>query len=112
MEVSAPSSVPSTPFGRFEAASLEPLNARLTAVFIDYLSAGGGNRTHTPLAGPRILSPVRLPVPPPRHLMSAPIVSTIYAERGWASNDPALNGEIEGDAPIRSRAGLYGVKFM
>src|ERR1051325_5626082 len=30
-------------------------------------SAGGGNRTHTPLSGPRILSPVRLPVPPPRH---------------------------------------------
>ena len=31
-----------------------------------FCSAGGGNRTHTPLAGPRILSPVRLPVPPPR----------------------------------------------
>ena len=28
--------------------------------------AGGGNRTHTTLAGPRILSPVRLPVSPPR----------------------------------------------
>jgi hypothetical protein len=28
--------------------------------------AGGGNRTRTPLARPRILSPVRLPVPPPR----------------------------------------------
>src|ERR1041385_3973072 len=28
--------------------------------------AGGGNRTHTPLSRPRILSPVRLPVPPPR----------------------------------------------
>src|SRR4029453_6426758 len=32
-------------------------------------SAGGGNRTRTPLAGPRILSPVRLPVPPPRHVV-------------------------------------------
>jgi hypothetical protein len=30
--------------------------------------AGGGNRTRTPLAGPRILSPVRLPVPPPRRM--------------------------------------------
>ena len=29
-------------------------------------SAGGGDRTHTPLAGPGILSPVRLPVSPPR----------------------------------------------
>ncbi len=34
-------------------------------------SAGGGHRTHTPLAGPRILSPVRLPVPPPRHVVTA-----------------------------------------
>ena len=29
--------------------------------------AGGGNRTRTPLAGPGILSPVRLPISPPRH---------------------------------------------
>jgi hypothetical protein len=29
-------------------------------------NAWGGNRTRTPLAGLRILSPVRLPVPPPR----------------------------------------------
>ena len=28
--------------------------------------AGGGGRTHTPLARPGILSPVRLPVPPLR----------------------------------------------
>src|SRR5262249_32421373 len=28
--------------------------------------AGGGNRTRTPVSRPRILSPVRLPVPPPR----------------------------------------------
>jgi hypothetical protein len=33
------------------------------------VSAGGGNRTRTPLARPRILSPVRLPVPPPRHVV-------------------------------------------
>src|SRR5262245_51943482 len=32
------------------------------------LSAGGGDRTRTPLAGPRILSPVRLPVSPPRRI--------------------------------------------
>jgi hypothetical protein len=32
--------------------------------------AGDGNRTRTPLTGPRILSPVRLPVPPPRHSCS------------------------------------------
>ena len=30
--------------------------------------AGGGNRTHTTLASPRILSPVRLPVSPPRRV--------------------------------------------
>jgi hypothetical protein len=29
--------------------------------------AGGGNRTHTPGEGNRILSPARLPVPPLRH---------------------------------------------
>src|SRR5262249_29618502 len=37
-------------------------------------SAGGGDRTHTPLAGPRILSPVRLPVSPPRRDATATIV--------------------------------------
>src|SRR5471032_2926849 len=46
---------------------------------IGYFSAGGGHRTHTPLAGPRILSPVRLPVPPPRHVDDESIVSTSYA---------------------------------
>ena len=30
------------------------------------IGAGGGNRTHTSLSSPRILSPVRLPVSPPR----------------------------------------------
>jgi hypothetical protein len=35
------------------------------------LNAGDGNRTHTPLAGPRILSPVRLPVSPPRHILNS-----------------------------------------
>src|SRR5437762_1595465 len=33
-----------------------------------FVIAGGGNRTRTPLARPRILRPVRLPVPPPRHV--------------------------------------------
>jgi hypothetical protein len=33
----------------------------------------------------RFLSPVRLPVPPPRHRVSATIVSTIYADCGLAS---------------------------
>ena len=42
---------------------------RFRPIFIGYFSAGGGNRTRTPLAGPRILSPVRLPVPPPRHVV-------------------------------------------
>jgi hypothetical protein len=35
---------------------------------LDFIGAEGGNRTRTPLARPRILSPVRLPVPPPRHI--------------------------------------------
>jgi hypothetical protein len=47
--------------------------------------AGGGNRTRTPLSGPRILSPVRLPVPPPRHEIRVLIVSMIYANCGLAS---------------------------
>ena len=42
---------------------------RFAAAFLDYSGAGGGNRTRTPLARPRILSPVRLPVPPPRHVV-------------------------------------------
>ena len=33
-----------------------------------WMSAEGGNRTRTTLTSPRILSPVRLPVPPPRHI--------------------------------------------
>ena len=33
-----------------------------------FVGAEGGNRTRTPLARPRILSPVRLPVSPPRHV--------------------------------------------
>ena len=36
-------------------------------------SAGGGNRTRTLLAEPRILSPVRLPVSPPRRRLFYPI---------------------------------------
>ena len=35
----------------------------------DSIGAGGGNRTRTPLSRPRILSPVRLPVSPPRHVV-------------------------------------------
>src|SRR6266853_5290578 len=46
---------------------------RLPTDPITRFSAGGGNRTHTPIAGPRILSPVRLPVPPPRRDRRAPI---------------------------------------
>jgi hypothetical protein len=46
-----------------------PCSGRFVPVFIGYLCAGGGNRTRTPLARPRILSPVRLPVPPPRHVI-------------------------------------------
>ena len=58
---------------------------RFQRVLIDIIGAGGGHRTHTPLAGPRILSPVRLPVPPPRRRESVPIVSTICADGGFAS---------------------------
>jgi hypothetical protein len=38
----------------------------LDARWADITNAWEGNRTPTPLAGLRILSPVRLPVPPPR----------------------------------------------
>ena len=38
--------------------------------------AGGGNRTHTTLSSPRILSPVRLPVSPPRPVVE----SVVYAD--------------------------------
>ena len=38
--------------------------------------AGGGNRTHTLLPEPRILSPVRLPVSPPRLVVE----SVVYAD--------------------------------
>src|SRR5439155_15270217 len=63
-----------------------------------YCGAGGGSRTHTPLAGPRILSPVRLPVPPPRHLIqwvelkdSTPAsFSVVHAFSAWLS--PAASG--------------------
>jgi hypothetical protein len=37
----------------------------------DRIGTGGGDRTHTPLAGPGILSPVRLPVSPPRRIQLA-----------------------------------------
>jgi hypothetical protein len=43
------------------------LNARKPFSDADLDGTEGGNRTHTPLTGPRILSPVRLPIPPPRH---------------------------------------------
>ena len=43
------------------------------------IGAGGGNRTHTSLAGPRILSPVRLPVPPPRRLVESIVYAGCFA---------------------------------
>src|SRR5688500_10882164 len=51
-----------------ESRAAPPATARIIAVRIMQFGAGGGNRTHTTLAGPGILSPVRLPVSPPRHL--------------------------------------------
>ena len=45
-------------------ANLQPKQPISDAGFV---GAEGGNRTRTPLARPRILSPVRLPVSPPRH---------------------------------------------
>src|ERR1700758_689606 len=44
--------------------------------------AGGGHRTHTPLSGPRILSPVRLPVPPPRHVVQCVELTDSTVEGG------------------------------
>src|SRR5688572_33070641 len=44
------------------------------------MSAGGGNRTHTSLTGPRILSPVRLPVPPPRQVVTCLMLSVSYGD--------------------------------
>ena len=55
----------------FNAVSLDNDVGTLRPLFrvVGDLCAGGGNRTRTPLARPRILSPVRLPVPPPRHVV-------------------------------------------
>src|SRR5213593_3387197 len=67
-----------------------------------FSSAGGGNRTHTPLAGPRILSPVRLPVPPPRlggFDRSYPVVLPIFPFIAWL-------------APLTSAGLLIGLWFV
>src|SRR3989344_4401958 len=59
--------------GKVKAAGIEPatdgLKARCSAseLRVHERGAGGGHRTRTSLARLRILSPVRLPVPPPRH---------------------------------------------
>src|SRR5687767_2520332 len=53
-----------------ETSAAPTATARIIAVRIMQFGAGGGNRTHTTLAGPGILSPVRLPVSPPRPLPS------------------------------------------
>ena len=44
------------------------------------VGAGGENRTLTLLSEPRILSPVRLPVSPPRRKVSGVIVATTYVD--------------------------------
>ena len=49
---------------RWQVATDVPINVRRSKFF--RWNAGGGDRTHTPLSRPRILSPVRLPVSPPR----------------------------------------------
>ena len=51
-------------------------------------SAGGGGRTHTSLTGPRILSPVRLPVPPPRQVVQC-VELFDFTESGLSS--PPVN---------------------
>lgn len=48
------------------ATFVVPSTPDLIAPLPHSISAGGGNRTHTSLARLRILSPVRLPVSPPR----------------------------------------------
>jgi hypothetical protein len=39
-------------------------------IYSDFLGAGDRNRTGTGFDSRRILSPVRLPVPPPRHVVN------------------------------------------
>src|SRR3954452_4391352 len=63
--------------------------------------AGGGHRTHTPLAGPRILSPVRLPVPPPRHTESGLIVSMILSAKPGSRVDVRWLARIGGVVSVR-----------
>src|SRR5438093_6009916 len=43
------------------------------------INAWEGNRTPTPLAGLRILSPVRLPVPPPRRIAKSMLTLSSYS---------------------------------
>src|SRR5256885_6574572 len=68
-------------------------NRERVPYLLGYFSAGGGHRTHTPLAGPRILSPVRLPVPPPRHREH--LVSAFRAFAENASRVPSPAGSLE-----------------
>ena len=64
--------------------------------------AGGGNRTHTLLAEPRILSPVRLPVSPPRR------ESTIPEGVRAGQTDTAIGAAAGGPAQVTLVAGPFG----
>ena len=52
---------------------MSPNEGRPTRESLDY-GAEGGNRTRTVLADPRILSPVRLPISPPRQMTLVAVV--------------------------------------
>src|SRR5512139_3083979 len=70
------------------------------------MSAEGGNRTRTPVARPRILSPVRLPVPPPRHKDSLQFSLSdqeCHPEVKVCYNRPTSNARAQ-----RRKGGRYG----
>ena len=78
-DADAPGPDPSTRFARSgHSTRLAMSEAARTPA--ESNGAGGGNRTHTTLSSPRILSPVRLPVSPPRRKVSGVIVATTYVD--------------------------------
>ena len=71
-------------------------------------NAGGGNRTPTTLASLRILSPVRLPVPPLRHQWTErplQVVRDISRKGRFSASLPSLRGE-DSRASIKKSGGM------